>query len=253
MSASRFLNKQLVYAREISNERLSRRSSVLTSEKTIVEYASTFDKEDLVGTLDDITFIASGDPHYSSFTELEALVETLGPAQAAYVTRSQELIAKSSTPMVVRDGNESSIGTSPQQAMAVDRKRAQKIVGRPSCGVDSDDDNDDDDHGSDRVPPRMSLSQVDGSKVKESSENDEEHSSTEWTAGKSLEWKHNEKRHTRDNLSQPPRSSDPQEYLGFKLMHPDSYTRASNEYLRMNEIAVLRFSAALGLGKEFQR
>ena len=46
-----------------------------------------------------------------------------------------------------------------------------------------------------------------------------------------------------------PKSPDPLEYNGFTIVAQDGYTRNSNPYLRMNEIAVIHFGKSLGMLK----
>jgi hypothetical protein len=90
--AARYLFQQVVYAREISIHRLASRLSALTTEKTILDYALTFEKESLVSNLDMITFIATDGPSYQTFYELENFVESLQVLHERYKERAQELI-----------------------------------------------------------------------------------------------------------------------------------------------------------------
>jgi hypothetical protein len=90
--AARYLFQQVVYAREISMHRLASRLSALTTEKTILEYALTFEKESLAANLDMMTFIATDGPSYQAFYELENLVESLSVLHERHNQKVRELL-----------------------------------------------------------------------------------------------------------------------------------------------------------------
>ena len=90
-NASKYLHQQLTYAEQIDVEKLSRRMSSLTAEKSIVEYARLLDKESVASSVEDITFIASDDPQYQSFYELQNILYTLGPLTETYAAKANEL------------------------------------------------------------------------------------------------------------------------------------------------------------------
>jgi len=90
-NASKYLNQQSTYAEQIDVDKLSRRMSSLTVEKSIVEYARLLDKESVASSVEDITFIASDNPQYQSFYELQNILYTLGPLTETYTAKANEL------------------------------------------------------------------------------------------------------------------------------------------------------------------
>jgi hypothetical protein len=90
-NANQYLQQQSTYAEQIDVEKLSRRISSLTVEKSIIEYARLLDKESVASSVDDITFMASDDPQYQSFYELQNILYALGPLKETYAAKANEL------------------------------------------------------------------------------------------------------------------------------------------------------------------
>jgi hypothetical protein len=84
-----YIKQQASYANEISYGELSTRMSSLTAENTIIEYCMQFHHTSLVLDLDNVAFVASCDPQYESFQELQNLQETLQPLQARVKQQKQ--------------------------------------------------------------------------------------------------------------------------------------------------------------------
>ena len=72
-NVNNYIFQQYTYSKEISLERLARRISPSTSEKTILDYAASFDNDVVASNFNDITYIASANPNYSSFRDIFAL------------------------------------------------------------------------------------------------------------------------------------------------------------------------------------
>ena len=89
--ANQYLQQQSTYAEQIDVEKLSRRISSGTVEKSIIEYARLLDKESVASSVDDITFMASDDPQYQSFYELQNILYALGPLKETYAAKANEL------------------------------------------------------------------------------------------------------------------------------------------------------------------
>lgn len=90
-NANQYLQQQSIYADQIDVEKLSRRMSSLTVEKSILEYARLLDKDSVASSVDDITFMASDDPQYQSFSELQNILYTLAPLTETYAAKANEL------------------------------------------------------------------------------------------------------------------------------------------------------------------
>jgi hypothetical protein len=87
-----FIFQKYAYSKEISDERLARRVSSYTTEKTILEYAQLFDRNFLASCLNTITEIAIESPSYQSFNDLFGLFGSLSNLHENIMARQTELL-----------------------------------------------------------------------------------------------------------------------------------------------------------------
>lgn len=76
-NVNNYIFQQYTYNKEISLDRLSRRISPYTPERTILEYSSQFDYDLLASDFKTVTYIASSSPGYTSFRDLTSLQQKL--------------------------------------------------------------------------------------------------------------------------------------------------------------------------------
>jgi len=124
-NASQYIQQQAKYSNEIDIERLSKRISSLTVEKTILEYARILDKEIVASSVDDITFIASDDPQYQSFYELQSILHTLSPLKEMYSVKAKELRVKASKEVVVEENPKKKKYTNPLSMLSFKKYKAK--------------------------------------------------------------------------------------------------------------------------------
>jgi hypothetical protein len=78
-----YVFQQYNYLKEISFERLSRRISTLSSEKSIVQYVTQFEPDFVASGWDQVIYMAKEGPNYVSFRELRAFqTSEMEPRQA---------------------------------------------------------------------------------------------------------------------------------------------------------------------------
>lgn len=79
-------------AKELSFDRLARRVSPYTPERTILEYSSQFDYDILGSDIDTVAYIASSSPGYTSFRDFFNLRQTVEGNQQSYAKRKSKYL-----------------------------------------------------------------------------------------------------------------------------------------------------------------
>ena len=89
---SNYIFQQSIYTRELSNDRLSRRMSSLSTEKSVVQYCLQFERETLASALDSMNYIISDNRNYKSYSDLHLLQKSVAGIQKHIREKRKQLL-----------------------------------------------------------------------------------------------------------------------------------------------------------------
>lgn len=225
-NVSNYIFQQYTYSKDISTERLAKRMSTLSNERTILEYTMLFDQDTLASSFDHMSFITNDTASYQSFSELENLQNALADVERRIVSKKKEMLAEIEARLKVAsegqdaetsEGNDGtapllSPSSSPKATLNCEKKKAKSISEQLGLSASCD------------------LSDLHDSL------------DTDYSLGDSSSvFSH----YPYNSSSTATIFGREQDYPGFYLQSTDLYSRTTNHHLSMNEICVQRFNEAI--------
>lgn len=213
-NVSNYIFQQYSYSKDISEERLSKRMSTLTNEKSIIEYTMLFDQDTLASCFDEMNFISDDCPSYQTFTEMDSLMAVLEPVERTIAAKKAE---------IKRELEEQEKEKTKAASMDLDMSPPAEIMSPNSA----------------KLKRVVSLSQQLGLSADHDLSMLEEDLNTDYSLDNVFS------HYPYTEASAAVVYGREEDYPGFTLQAHDLYCRNSNQHLTMNEICVKKFNEAL--------
>ena len=91
---SNYIFQQSLYSRELSDDRLSRRMSSLSSEKSVVQYCLQFERDALASALDSMNYIVSDKAGSKTYSDLHQLQKSVAGIQKHIRSKRKQLLSQ---------------------------------------------------------------------------------------------------------------------------------------------------------------
>jgi hypothetical protein len=214
-----YIFQQYTYNKEISFDRLSRRNSPFTVERSILEYCAQFDYEYLASEISTISYIASSSHGYSSFRDLLALKQTLEPLQKQVEERKRSITREKEPATAVREEKE-------KKEPVIAKQLPMPTTISSSLGI--------------HIPGLTDDLETDYSLTHLTVGGREKDATLSLSAGNSVFSSYDD-----FSLLSTAGSQLSKEYEGFVHLGPDLYSKLVNPYLQLNEIGVIRYQEVI--------
>ena len=218
-----------LYARELSEDRLTRRMSSLSSEKTILQYCLLFERDTLASALDSLNYTAADSPGYKSFADLLQYQKTLAGSLKHIRSRRKKLIAQLEAS---KEKKGESVSATPRSNLTPEKHDETPAAAAATEGEAVT---------KPEVKSYSSVTESLGLKFDIDGLNDD--LSTDYSLDiYNYHYHYNVIEKTGDKVRLYGQQSD---YPGFSLVTSDVYSRVKNPFMVVNEIAAIRFNELL--------